>query len=542
MLPHTVLLFLVTPVLALLVLLLLVIVCRRRVNATLPSGASVAEPIDVVVIGGGVAGLTAAYELATTHRASVKSVTLLEADVRCGGMLKSHKLANGASIELGPRSMRSVGSEHSAAVLHLIDRLGLSARLRVPVKGVAARRYVLLPDSGELYLMPVSLWGVILLGVKLRFWPTLLWYDLCVAPVRFLLGLESRDADPSVHEFLTARVGTVAATALGSALIHGVFAGDSRRLSMRCSFPAIARLTDTYGSLILGALADAVLAFVRPASAPAFALSDDAKRAVSGRLYSIEGGIQVLADTLVAKLRELPHVTLLTEARVREVELRDSGDVSVFTASQAFVAQRVVCAVPPLALAEMLPLARDALQEMPFADVTCVSLIGGERPLVPANRVGFGVLAARGSCRDALLLGVIFESCVFAPSRGEPATGVVTVMLGGSDERQRAVRELSDAEVRERALAGAELVGVARADVQDVVIQRWRNAIPQFLAHGVDAQRRRQLDERTKQGRVVLAGGAYGAGVGVPDCVGSGMQAAKKAVTRPADEARQQKL
>jgi protoporphyrinogen oxidase len=78
-------------------------------------------------------------------------------------------------------------------------------------------------------------------------------------------------------------------------------------------------------------------------------------------------------------------------------------------------ADRVVCAVPLHALAEMLPRVRPALADMTFADVTCVSLVGGinARELVPAERAGFGVLAARGACSDALLLGVIFESCVF---------------------------------------------------------------------------------------------------------------------------------
>jgi protoporphyrinogen oxidase len=195
----------------------------------------------------------------------------------------------------------------------------------------------------------------------------------------------------------------------------------------------------------------------------------------------------------------------------------------------AIAADRVVCAVPPRALADMLPRLRPALADVTFADVTCVSLVGGERELVPPQRAGFGALAARGACSDPLLLGVIFETCVFASPRGEPAASVVTVMLGGSgDERQRAVRALDDGAVRERALAAAEQIGVARSEVRDVVIQRWRDAIPQFLAHGVDARRRAALGEALRGGRVSVAGAAYGAGVGVPDCIASGLDAAEE--------------
>jgi protoporphyrinogen oxidase len=67
---------------------------------------------------------------------------------------------------------------------------------------------------------------------------------------------------------------------------------------------------------------------------------------------------------------------------------------------------------------------------------------------------------------------------------------------------------------------------VARSEVKEVVIQRWRDAIPQFLAHGVDARRRAALSEALRGRTRGVGGRAYGAGVGVPDCIASGLDAA----------------
>lgn len=486
----------------------------------------------VVVVGAGVAGLSCAFELATSSPKC--HVTLMESADACGGMLRSRRLLAGNTIELGPRSMRSVGSESSLRALRLIDRVGLAASLRTPQKGVASRRFVWLPPTpGELFLMPISLVAVFRLVFKFNVWPALILNDLLLAPLRSLFGSRAHVVadDPSVHEFLTYHVGETAATVLGSALVHGVFAGDSRQLSMRQCFPALARIADEHGSIVIGAVVDSLASLFTGSTSPlAEELSVEARAAVAARLYSLDGGMQKLTDTLVTALYRLPNVKILTGAHVSEIE--EHTDRVVVHCSggkwKPVTANRVVCAAPLHALADMLPRLRPALADMTFADVTCVSLVGGvnARELVPAQHAGFGVLASRGACNDALLLGVIFESCVFAPSRNEPTASVVTVMLGGSNERQMAVRNLDDSALRERALQAVERLGVARVEVKEVVIHRWRNAIPQFLAHGVDARRRAALSEALRGKRVVLAGAAYGAGVGVPDCITSGLDAA----------------
>lgn len=500
-------------------------VSKVSTNTTSSSSSS-----SVVVIGAGVAGLSCAFELATSSPQC--RVTVMESAARCGGMLQCATLDSGKVLELGPRSMRSVGSDNALRALRLIDRLGLASRLRVPAKGVASRRFVWLPPNAELFLMPVSLVAVIRLMFKFNVWPHLLLNDLLLAPLRTLfLRPEVPRFDPSVHAFLSQRVGETAATALGSALVHGVFAGDSRQLSMRQCFPALARITDAHGSLVLGSFVDAVLDAVlsrRSSTRNETPLSPEARAATAARLYSLDGGMQQLPDALVSALRKLPNVTLLTSSRASDIEEHSDRVVVHAGASTHIVADRVVCAVPMHALVDLLPRVRPALSGVTFADVTCVSLVGGERELVPPERAGFGVLAARGACSDPLLLGVIFETCVFASSRNQPPTSVVTVMLGGSNERQDAIRALDDAEVRERALQAVEQIGVKRSEVRDAVIQRWRDAIPQFLANGMDETRRTELRDALRGGRVVLAGAAYGAGVGVPDCIASGLDAAEE--------------
>lgn len=468
------------------------------------------EPRSVAVIGAGITGLVAAYEL---KRLGLP-VTLYEATGQAGGSIGT-SLADGFLAEHGPNSFVS-----SASVEALIEQLGLDDDV-VEANADANRRYVV--RNGKLVPFPMTPFAMLrttLLSKR--------------AKLRVLLEplvRATKDAsDESVASFVRRRLGSEVLDYAVNPFIAAIFAGDPEQLSMLHSFPRVYELEKRYGSLSRGLMQSrrAAIAARRDArlkgdSADEPTNSMDAAP-VSARLISFRDGLQTLTDALAASLANTlklnTPVRLLHRGEERwVVETGHDG------AHRARAVNAIVLATPAHALTAMeLPAAirQHALpiEQVEYPPVSCLTL-GFNRNDVAHPLDGFGVLVPAVEKRN--ILGALFSSTLF-PDRAPADHVTITVFVGGG--RQPAIaRAQTD-----------ELVKLVRTDLRDLLGVRgdpvfakhvyWSRGIPQY-AVGYDTVKSAAEQTEAANPGLYLTGN-FRHGVSVGDCIASGQQVAGK--------------
>ncbi len=447
-------------------------------------------PGTVVVIGAGVAGLTAAFEiLERGERFAVRpEVTVLEAAPRSGGNIRSERV-DGFLCEAGPTAFL----DNAPATLTLARRLGLRERL-CRADAAAAQRYVF--RAGRLHRVPTGVRELLTTSALPR-----------RAKLRVLLEPFSRRApegDESVHAFAERRIGRGAADVLVDAIVAGVYAGDSRALSLEATFPKMHAMEQEHGSLIR-----ALLARKRK---PAAEAEDGGPAGPGGTLTSFQEGFAELTDALAGELGK--HVQLGCRVS-RVVPLGQRGFRILPSQGAPIEADAVVVACPAW---DAGPLLADADAELgrvlseigtvPLAVVHTAyrTLALGDQPS------GFGFLVPRG--QGVRILGTLWSSQIF-PGRAPDSASLLTTMVGGAHDP--AAVDLDDKKLLE--LVRADLQAVMGITVQPYFtrIVRWPRSIPQYtIGH---PQRLRAIERRVGEHTgLFLAGNSY-VGVSVNSCI-----------------------
>ncbi len=348
----------------------------------------------VVVVGGGVAGLTAAYRLAG-HRPGGEAapgaagaradvdVLVLEASGRAGGKLLSVHVAGGVTVEGGADSFLA----RKPWAVDLCRELGLGDELVAPgASGAhiwARGRPVAIPAGGAF-------------GVPGEVATLLRWPGLSVAGrLRALLDLRlpprltESDRDESVGALLTRRLGREAAATMVGPLVSGIAAGDLDLLSVRASFPELAEAVRRHGSLIRATRAGARRAAAARAASPT-APPPTIFLAPSGGTARLT---EALADAIGPE-------RILLDARATAVRRAGDGYAVEREDGEPVLADAVVLAVPAYAavalVAELVPRAAAPLTAIPYVSTASVALVfpaGTGRHLPP----GTGFLFPRGS-------------------------------------------------------------------------------------------------------------------------------------------------
>lgn len=451
-----------------------------------------ADVLDVAVVGGGIAGLSAAYEIATRGG----SVCLLESTGRTGGVILTEQF-DGWTIDGGPDSLLT----QKPAAVGLARELGLGDRLH-PTK-TPRTSYVL--REGRLHpLVEGSFLGFPLSAAALARSSLFSW------PGKIRMGLEPlvpRRTDPaeeSIGAFVRRRFGSEAADYLADPLLAGIHAGDAERLSARALFPRLVAAEAKTGSVLR--------AFRQLRTAPS----------ADGAFMSLPGGTGELAAAVAAAL---PAGTIRLHAAVRSLR-RDA----VFTLETAngdtIQARAVILAVPAYVAAgllqEVAPAAAALAAGVRYASTATVAL-GYTRAQVahPLDGTGFVVPKVEGS---PLLAGTWVSSKW--PHRAPDGHVLMRAFFGGGRDPRRL--EQPDDEVRELAHAHlAQLTGITGRPLFARVF-RWTDRSPQYDVGHLD--RVAAIDAAT--GAVpglYLAGSGFRA-IGIPDCVADGRDAGKRAL------------
>ncbi len=473
----------------------------------------------VVVVGAGLTGLAAAHRLVTLASASSRrplEVVVLDAKDRIGGAIWT-KQVDGFTLEGGADSFIT----NKPWAHDLCHELGLGDEI---LRTDDRHRRSFVVRNGK--LVPVPEGFVLMAPAKLG--PLLASPILSIrGKIRLLLDLviprKTDDTDESLASFVRRRLGREALDRLVQPLVGGIYTADPNELSLKATLPQFPLMEQKHRSLILGARRNA-----RQAKA--------AERGASGARYglfaSLAGGMGVLPQTLA---EALPPRTIRLNTAVRRitrggpnqlwrVELLDGPPIEangVILTTEAHASARLIDGFD----ADLA----QGLRSIPYASSAIVT-VGYRRDQIAHPLDGFGAVVPAIEGRSVLAMS--FLSVKF-PTRAPDGSVLIRVFVGGATQPD--LFDLDDegmvALVRREL---GELIG-ARGEPTIVDVGRHPRAMPQYTLGHLD--RVATIERRAaRYPRFLLAGNAF-SGVGIPDCVRSGQDAASRLLQAIADAA-----
>ncbi len=461
----------------------------------------------VLVIGAGIAGLSAAWRL----KQAGLEVTVLEATARVGGQLWT-ECVDGLVVDGGSDSYLTA----KPAIRRLATELGIADAIcgtDEDNKGtflVKDGNLVELPD-GIMLFAPTKIMPMV--TTRLYSWP---------AKFRMVGDLikprkkqpESGPVDESIASLVRRRLGRECLERLAEPLVGGVNGSDVETMSTLATYPQLLEMEREHGSLIRGFLAQRKRneAHPRRPGAPRWTF-----------FSSFSGGMQQLCDALADAIgRE----RIVTDCRVERVECREDGRYLLTCEGRELVADAVISTAPAWACAEMLaglvPAAAEILNTIPFSSCATIVLAFNEAD-APFAKNWHGVLSP--DIEKQPVTGISLISSKWA-GRAPRGTVLLRGFVGGARDPQALDR--SDEELIETARDSfIDLLGLREEATPTYGrVFRFPRAMPQYTVGHLD--RMAALDAvLAGEPGLALAGAAY-RGVGVPNCLESGEEAAAK--------------
>lgn len=448
-------------------------------------------PRRVIVAGGGISGLAAAFTLQqeAQRRQLPLTVTLLEAAPEAGGHARTIA-EEGWVVERGPNGFLSSGEE----TLALIDDLQLRPRL-VEANAASKRRFIL--KNGALRQVPMSPMSLLTTDAlgwrgKLRMFGE----PWAAAP--------PAGTDESVFDFAERRLGREAAETLVDTAVSGISAGDSKALSLRSQFPTLKAWETAHGSLLKAM-------FRQPK-----------RQGGSTRLLSFDRGLGTFTGALAQRLNGAVRVN----TPVERLANGDSGWTVHARSGESFDADRIIFATPSHAAAAIAATwdrqVSESMAQIPYAPIVVVAL-GYDVSAIGRALDGYGYLVGREE--HLATLGVLWESCIF-PGRAPAGSVLLRIMLGGARRPDIAALR-DDAVATLAAREAAKVLGISGAPLRQWVC-RWPSAIAQYTI-GHDA-RVAQVRERVQAHRGLHVCGTAYDGVSFNDAIASARRTARSII------------
>jgi protoporphyrinogen/coproporphyrinogen III oxidase len=463
----------------------------------------------IAIIGGGISGLAAAFELEERRRkgADVEYV-LYESSARLGGVLRTEHI-DGCIVEAGPDSFIT----EKPWATDLCRELGLGDQL-IGSNDADRKTYILtrgrlieIPD-GLMFMIPTK---ILPTGLSPLFsWKTKLrmTQELFHPPRDLAAG--KGDRDESVAAFVERHYGSEMVDRLADPLLSGVYGGEAASLSVRAVLPRFAEMERTHGSLGRAMLA----ARKKMPAGP--------HKPAPPLFTSLKNGMQHLPETVVSRLTP---ASLLTNAPVQAIQ-REAGSWVVSAGLQSDQFDSIVIALPAPAAAQVLRIASPELSgelaAIQYSSSITVGL-GYDRHVRETLPPGFGFLVPRSEGKR--LLAATFVHNKF-PHRAPEDRALLRCFFAGRNAES--VWTLGD----------EQIIGIVRNELQQILglraeplfarVYKWKSAMAQYGVGHLERLDRMERLRRQLPG-LALAGNAY-RGIGVPDCVRSGRDAAAELI------------
>ncbi|MGB8580065.1 MAG: protoporphyrinogen oxidase [Candidatus Sulfotelmatobacter sp.] len=455
----------------------------------------------IAIIGGGISGLAAAFALEEHRRSGTVDYTLYESSSTLGGVLRTEHI-DGCIVEAGPDSF--ITEKPWAA--NLCRALGLGDQL-IGSNDADRKTYILV--RGRLIPMPDGLMFMVPTKIlPTGFSPLFSWSTKLRMAQELFHPPRPAAADESVASMVERHYGSEMVDRLADPLLSGVYGGEAASLSVRAVLPRFAEMERTHGSLGRAMLA------ARKKMPP----SDN--KPAPPLFTSLKNGMQQLIETIVPRLNQN---SLLTNAPVESIQ-RESESWIVSAESKSAHFDAVILAVPAGVAARLLATCSSELSsELAAISYTSSITVGlaYDREVRQSLPPGFGFLVPRSEGQR--LLAATFVHNKF-PHRAPADRALLRCFFAGSSAEN--IWQLSDDAITTIVRTELQQILGLRATPLFARVYKWKAAMAQY---GVGHLDRLDRIERLRQQfpGLALAGNAY-RGIGVPDCVRSGQDAAKQ--------------
>ncbi|MBT2639960.1 protoporphyrinogen oxidase [Bacillus sp. ISL-39] len=464
------------------------------------------EEKKVIVVGGGITGLAAAYYLqkeAREKQLSIK-VELIEASERLGGVISTEK-RDGFVIERGPDSI--IARKKSA--MRLIEEVGLKDKI---ISNTAGKSYIY--ARGKLHTMPEGSF----MGIPTKVTPFAL--SGLFSPLGklraagdFILPKGEPKADQSLGAFFRYRLGDEVVDNLIDPLLSGIYAGDIDELSLMSLFPNFYEIEQKHRSLVVGLNKS----MPKP---PKTAKKPGSKK---GMFISLSTGLEELIHRVESRLEE---GTVMKGNAVKKVAKTGNTYQVHFETGEVEAADSVVITTDHFHAQRMLSeyAFMEQFTDMPSNSVANVAM-AFPKSAIEKDINGTGFLVSRNS--DFRITACTWTHKKW-PGTSPDDMALLRCYVGKPDD-QEAV-DLSDEEIVELVLRDLNKTMNITAKPLFHVITRWRKAMPQYTVGHLEriALVKKQLSRELPG--VFLAGGSF-EGVGIPGCIDQAESAVEKVIS-----------
>ena len=452
----------------------------------------------VVIIGGGISGLSAAYYLA---RRGIPS-TLIEPRARLGGVIQTEYI-DGCTVEAGPDSFISA----KPAAMELIRELGLADQV-IGSNDFSRKTYVW--KRGKLVPLPEGLMMMVPTRIMpLLATPLLSWGTKARMGMELLKAPEPPRGDQSVAEFIEEHYGEEAVDYLAEPLLSGIYGGNPRELSVTSVLPRFVALAQQYGSLTRGVLAERAKA----------RRSANANGSAAPLFRTLKNGLSQMIEALTASIQDAATVR---RAKAQTVERAENG-YRVRVDGEWIAAEHLIIATEAHNASVLVRNVDERLGELlcqvPYSSSMTVAL-GFDAKDFAQPPEGHGFLVPKKERRR--LMACTWVGAKF-PYRVPDGKIVARCFLGGMDDA--AVLGESDDTVT--AVVREELRVIAGVEAQPTFtrVSRWPQSMAQYTVGHPDRLKEIEARAAALPG-LHLAGNAY-EGIGIPDCIRLGKRAAE---------------
>jgi oxygen-dependent protoporphyrinogen oxidase len=460
----------------------------------------------IAIIGGGISGLSAAFTIAEKRQSGTPvEYVLFESAPRVGGVIATERV-DGCLVEAGPDSFLT----EKPWAIDLCRKLGLADQL-IGSNDAVRKTYIVVRKNGknELVVMPDGL----MFMVPTKILPAMT-SPLFSVRTKLRMAVEwlrppyKASGDETVAQMVERHYGPEMVELLADPLLSGVYGSEASKLSVRAVLPRFADMESRYGSLGRAMLSSQKKSAV-------------AAQGPSGPVFtSLKDGMQQMVDALVSVLD--PAVRRISSP-VQSL-LRQAGAWTVSAGYNTDQFDAVIIAAPAYVAATVLE-ASDEHISRELAGISYTSSVtvtlGYDESVRRALPPGFGFLVPRSA--GLRMLAATFVHNKF-PYRAPENRALIRCFLGGA----------RDEEIL--ASSNAQILQIVRAELRDVLgisaeplfsrVYKWKSAMAQYSVGHLERLARIQALCAKLPG-LALAGNGFN-GIGVPDCIRSGTEAASK--------------
>lgn len=455
------------------------------------------ETKKIVVVGGGITGLTAAYYLQKEikEKQLAYEVKLVEASNRLGGKIKTTK-RDGYTIERGPDSFLS----RKRPAVKLVEELGISDQL---VRNGTGQSYILV--GKKLHKMP----GGSFMGVPTQIRPFLFSNITSLrgklrAGFDFILPRSKKVSDQTLGGFFRHRFGNELVENQLEPLLSGIYSGDIDQMSLMATFPEFYELEQEYGSLVKG------LRKTTPKKK-----ASTGKKA--GAFYSFKNGLETLVNELESQLEKN---TVKLNAAVDHIEKKNHGYHLLLSSGEVYKADAIIMSTPHYTIPKVFSQYDlfKQFEKIPSTSVANVAM-AFDHSAIKKIADGTGFVISRNS-------DYRITACTWTHRKWPRTTpkGKVLLRCYVGRPNDQAVVDLSDEEIADIVLKDLKKTMKIKAKPELSVITRWKHARPQYTV----GHKERIASVRAQASKLIpgvfLAGSSYD-GVGLPDCIEQGEKA-----------------